>query len=137
MLRAGIWPTSRQLVVALQLPGPRPARLHLRVERTLDGREQLADYLARERYLEVVIPEPLHRFDAVAEHLLLRGVHVWLVPATLIDDILALLAVRSSASVTLAAAIARLPTLPMLRSAMRPLTPPEPRQLRLALPRSS
>lgn len=137
MLRAGIWPTSRQLVVALQLPGPRAARLHLRVDRTLDGREQLADYLARESYLEVVLPEPLHRFDAVAEHLHLRGTHIWLVPARLIDDLVALLAVRSSAPVTLAAAIARLPTLPMLRSALRRLPPPDPRQLPLALPRTS
>jgi hypothetical protein len=137
VLRAGLWPTSRQLVVALQLPGPRETRLHLRVDRTLDGREQLADYLARERYLEVVIPEPLHRFDAIAEHLHLRGVHVWLVPARLLDDIVALLAVRTSASVTLAAAIARLPTLPMLRSALRPLPPLDARQLRLALPLTS
>ena len=137
MLRAGIWPTSRQLVIALHLPGPRAARLHLRVDRTPDGRDQLANYLARERYLEVVIPEPLHRFDAVAEHLHLRGVLVWLVPGSLIDDIVALLAVRSSASVTLAAAIARIPTLPMLSPALRRLPPPDTRQLPLALPRSS
>lgn len=137
MLRAGIWPTARQLVVALQLPQPRPSRLHLRVERNIDGREQLADYLAREQYLEVVIPEPLHRFDPVADHLHLRGVRVWLAPAAVVENIMSLLAVRSTAHVAMAAAIARLPSLPLLRPSLRELPPPDPRQLCLRLPHSS
>lgn len=137
MIRAGIWPTARTLVVALQLPGPRPSRLHLRVDRTTEGRMQLAEYLARERYLEAVVPEPLHRFDSIAEHLHLHDVHVWLVPGPVVDNVMSLLAVRSTASVTMAAALARLPTLTLLRPTLIALPSHDPRQLRLALPHSS
>ena len=135
MLRAGIWPAARHLVVALQLPSPGPSRMHLRVTRTVDGRAQLADYLARERYLEVVVPEPLHRFDPVAEHLHLQGVHVWLVPAPVVDDILTLLGVRATAHVTLASTLARAPATSLTRAALRPLPAPDARQLSLVLPR--
>lgn len=135
MLRAGLWPAARHLVVALQGPGPGRTRLHLRVARTLDGRNQLAAYLARERYLEVVLPEPLHRFDPIAEHLVLHRVRVWLVPGAVLDDLLALLDVRPSAHVTIASALARLPARPLLRGALRELAPPDPRQLCLRIPR--
>lgn len=137
MLRAGIWSTRRQLVVALALWVPGRSRLHLRVGRTVDGRQQLADYLAREPYIEVVLPQALHRFDAVADHLHLHGLPVWLAPVPVVDHVLALLDVRPSASCAIAAALARLPTMPLLRSALIPLPPPDPRQLCLALPRSS
>ncbi len=137
MLRAGIWPTARQLVVAIKLPGPRPSRLHLRVERNLDGRAQLAHYLAREPYLEVVLPELLHRFDPVADHLHLHGVHIWLAPTALVDNVLSLTAARPTAHLTIAAALARLPSLPLLRPALRHLPPPDPRQLCLGLPHPS
>lgn len=137
MLRAGIWSTRRQLVVALALSGARPSRLHLRADRTVAGRDQLADYLARERYLEVVLPEPLHRFDPVADHLHLRGIHVWIAPAHLVDQVLSLLALRPTAAVALAAALARLPAVPLLRSALLSAPPPDPRQLCLPIPRFS
>jgi hypothetical protein len=107
----------------------------MRAPRTLEGREQLAAYLARERYLEVVVPEPLHRFDAVAEHLLLHGVRVWLVPGAVVEDVLALIDAGPTAQVTIAAALARLPARPLLRGALRELAPPDPRQLCLRIPR--
>lgn len=137
MLRAGIWATARQLVVALQLPTTQPSRMHLRVSRTLQGRAQLADYLGRECYLEVVVPEMLHRFDPIVEHLHLCRVRVWLVPTPLVDDIASLIAVRSTAAATLAAALARLPQIATMRSALRRLPPPDHRQLRLIIPPSS
>lgn len=137
MLRVGIWPTARTLVVALLLPGPRPSRLNLRVERTNEGRIQLAEYLARERYLEAVLPQTLHRFDSIAEHLHMHDVHVWLVPDHVVDNISSILAVRATPSLTMAAALARLPTLSLLRPALLSLPRTDPRQLRLALPHPS
>lgn len=130
MLRAGLWSTSRHLVVALQLPAPRPSRLHVRVPRTLEGREHLAAYLAREPYLEVVVPEPLHRFDPVADHLLLHRVRVFIAPCAVLDQLFALLRPGPRAYVTVAAAIARLPTCPRLRLELRELEP-QPRCARL------
>lgn len=134
MLRAGIWPAARHLVVALHLPRPGRSLLHLRVARTLEGRDQLAAYLARERYLEVVVPEPLHRVDAAAEHLLLHGVRVWLVPGAVVEDLLVLIDAGPAAHVTIAAALARLPARPLLRGALRQIPAPDPRQLCLRIP---
>ena len=133
---AALGATRRQLVAALHQVGDALRRVHLRADRTLRGRADLAEHLAALRPA-VVLPETLHRFDPIAGHLHAHGLFVCLAPIPLVDAITNLVGVRSSATLTLAAALARTPSIPMLARRLRPLPPPDPRQLCLPLPHSS
>ncbi len=133
---AALAATRRQLVAALHRGADERRRVHLRADRTLLGRADLAEHLAMLR-AAVVVPEPLHRFDPIAVHLHAHRLFVWLAPVPLVDAIADLVGVRSSATLTLAAALARTPSIPMLARRLRPLPPPDPRQLCLPLPHSS
>jgi len=133
---AALGATRRQLVAALHRGGDVRRRVHLRADRTLRGRGDLGEHLAALR-AAVVLPDALHRFDPIAAHLHAHGLFVWLAPIPLVDAITDLLGVRSSATLTLAAALARTPSIPMLARRLRPLPPPDPRQLCLPIPHSS
>ncbi|MAQ18802.1 MAG: hypothetical protein CMN30_28900 [Sandaracinus sp.] len=133
---AALAATRRQLVAALHCGGDTPRRVHLRADRTLHGRGDLAEHLAA-LAAAVVIPETLHRFDPVVVHLHAHGLFVWLAPIPIVEAIAHLVGVRSSAPLTLAAALARAPSIPILAHRLRPLPPPDPRQLCLPLPHSS
>ena len=136
MIVAALGATRRQLVAALHQGGDVRRRVHLRADRTLRGRADLAEHLATVR-AAVVLPEALHRFDPIAAHLHAQGLFVWLAPSSLVDAIAELVGVRSSATLTLAAALARAPSIAILARQLRPLTSPDPRQLCLPLPHSS
>jgi hypothetical protein len=136
-LHLGLWPAARHLHLAMIHPGAHRPHGHLRFERSLQGRIALAEQLAPRTDLVIIVPELLLRFDPIAAHLHGHSSHLWLAPPYLVEHLLRMLAVRPTAHRTLATALARLPTLPLLRPALRPLLSPEPRQLRLPLPHSS
>lgn len=133
---AALGATRRQLVAALHQGRDRRRRVHLRADRTLRGRGDLAEHLAALR-AAVVLPEALHRFDPIAAHLHAHGLFVWLAPIPLVDGITDLVGVRSSATLTVAAALARTPSIAIFARRLRPLPPPDPRQLCLPIPHSS
>jgi len=135
---AGIWahPADRTLTVVLVRPdGTRPPPL--RVARTDAARAGLVHYLlAVGRDLHVAVAAAVARQDRLAEHLRAHlhtgtALHAWLVPDTLLDAVAAAAGLGPNAARSRAAILARLPTIAAFRPLLRPLPPPDPRQLTL------
>jgi len=122
MITCGLWPAKRHLVAALLKPDGHKPRL-IRSANTSDGRFGLLEFLAATE-AEIVATEALARVDLLpqqaARH---RHLVVWTADDALVAALLRAAAIRDSARA--AALLARLPTIPRLRTSLRPLAVPE------------
>jgi hypothetical protein len=118
----------RRLVAVVLGPGGE-ARRAIRAALTDDGRYGLVTYLTN-LGAEIVAAEGLVRRDAVVQSAVAGGLVAWATP-----DTLAMALARAAAitnPVRIAAMLARLPSIPLLRSQLRRLAAAvDPRQVRL------
>lgn len=125
----GLVLAPRRLVAVLLGPGG-GARRVLRAALTDDARFGLVQYLAAVG-AELVVPDGLLAADPVARRAVEPGLVVWLAPHALVS------ALAQAAAITdpgrLAAVLARLPRIPLLRAQLRRLAAPrrDPRQVPL------
>jgi hypothetical protein len=123
----GLWLARRRLVAVVLGPGG-AARRAIRAALTDDARFGLLEYLAAAG-AEVVATEALARVDLTPAQAARRGLAVWAAGDALVAALLGAAAIRDPARA--AALLARLPAIPLLRSAIRRLAPPDRRQLPL------
>ncbi len=124
----GLVLTPQRLVAVLLRPGGEARRL-VRAALTDDARYGLVEYLAATE-AEIVVTDGLARVDPVARRAARAGLVVWVAPDTLVAAITGAAAITASARV--AAVLARLPAIPLLRPQLRRLpTAGEPRQVPL------
>jgi hypothetical protein len=123
----GLWLAGRRLVAAMV--GPRgEARRVIRAALSDEARFGLLEYLAAAG-AELVTTEALARIDLMPVQAARRGLPVWTVGDALVAALLGAAAIRDPARA--AALLARLPVVPLLRSSLRRLAPPDARQLPL------
>lgn len=113
----GLVLAPRRLVAVLVQPGGE-ARRAIRAALTDEARYGLLDYLGASG-AQVVAAEALVRGDPVARHALRAGLTVWTAPDALVAAIARAAAVTAPARV--AAMLARLPSVPLLRAQLRRL----------------
>ena len=116
-LTCGLVLAPRRLVAVVLGPGGE-ARRAIRAALTDDARYGLVAYLAHAG-AEIVATEALVRTDPAAQHALAAGLVAWAVP-----DALAAAIARAAAipePVRIAAMLARLPRIPLLRAQLRRL----------------
>lgn len=124
----GLVLAPRRLVAVLLGPGGE-ARRAIRAALTDEARYGLVDYLTASD-AQIVAAEALVRSDPVARHALRTGLTVWIAPDALVTAIARAAAITDPARV--AAMLARLPSIPLLRLQLRRLaTTAEPRQVPL------
>ena len=75
---------------------------------------------------DLVLPDWLARSGPLADFALQRGTSVWLVPPAVFETVRIVANVATGPPARTAAALARLPLAPVLRSALRRLSPPPP-----------
>jgi len=109
----GLWLARRRLVAAMVGPEG-AARRVIRAALTDDARFGLVEYLAATGTTELVATEALIRVDLLPSQAARRGLVVWTVSDGLV-----------------AALLARLRVIPLLRASLRRLAPPDTRQLPL------
>lgn len=112
---AGIVLARRRLVAAILHPGDRQHRV-LRAVLTDDARAGLAHYLAAAG-AEIVVPEALAQGDPFASVARAAGLRIWIAPDALVAGIARATAITDPAR--LAAVMARLPGIPLLRAQLR------------------
>ncbi len=127
-IACGLVLAPRRLVAVVLGPGDE-ARRAIRAALSDEARYGLVEYLAAAG-AEIVVSEALVRDDPVARHALCAGLGVWVAPDALVA------AVARAAAITdpsrLAAMLARLPRVPLLRAQLRRLAASiEPRQVPL------
>lgn len=123
----GLWLARRRLVAVVVGPGGE-ARRAIRAALTDDARFGLLEYLAAAG-AEVVATEALARVDLTPAQAARRGLAVWTAGDALVAALLRAAAIRDPARA--AALLARIPVIPLLRSSLRRLAPPDRRQLPL------
>jgi len=124
----GLVLAPRRLVARVFGPGAE-ARRAIRAALTDDARHGLVAYLAAAG-AEIVVAEALVRADPVARHALRAGLVVWAAPDALVAAVARAAAITDPARV--AAMLARLPRVPLLRTQLRRLASAvEPRQVPL------
>jgi hypothetical protein len=123
----GLWPARRRLVAAVLGPEGQARRV-IRAALTDDARFGLLEYLAATG-AELVATEALARVDLLPVQAARRGLAVWTAGDALVAALLRAAGIRDPSRA--AALLARLPAIPLLRSAMRRLVPPDERQLPL------
>jgi len=122
MTACGVWPTSRGLVAVL-IDGTGRAR-SCSVALADDARSGFGLWLVAAG-ADLVVDQALLATDPIAHIARRSGVTVWVANAALIDSL------RTAAGITRrgprlsAALLARLPSIPWLRSLLRRLEPPE------------
>lgn len=127
LVTCGLWLAQRRLVAVVL--GPRgDARRAIRAALTDDARFGLLEYLAAAG-ADLVATEALARVDLTPVQAARRGLSVWTAGDALVAALLGAAAIRDPARA--AALLARLPAIPLLRSAIRRLAPPDRRQLPL------
>jgi hypothetical protein len=127
LVTCGLWLARRRLVAAVLGPGGEARRV-IRAALTDDARFGLVEFLAAAG-AEIVATEALARIDLVPVQAARRGLAVWTAGDALVAALLRAAAIRDPARA--AALLARLPVIPLLRSSMRRLVPPDRRQLPL------
>ena len=124
----GLVLTPRRLVAVVLGPGggaPRAVRAAL----TDDARHGLVAYLANAG-AQIVVTDALVRADPVAQHALAAGLAAWTAPDALVAAVARAAAITDP--VRIAAMLARLPRIPVLRAQLRRLAAAsEPRQVQL------
>lgn len=124
----GLVLAPRRLVAVLLVPGGE-ARRAIRAALADEARYGLVEYLAASG-AQIVAAESLARGDPVARHALRVGLTVWTAPDALVAAVSRVAAITDPARV--AAMLARLPSVPPLRTQLRRLvTATEPRQVPL------
>jgi hypothetical protein len=124
----GLVLAPRRLVAVVLGPGGE-ARRAIRAALTDDARYGLVAYLAN-LGAEIVAAEALVRGDPVAQRVLGAGLVAWAAPNALVAAIARAAAI--SDPLRIAAMLARLPRVPLLRAQLRRLAAaPEPRQVPL------
>ena len=124
----GLVLAPRSLVAVVLGPGGE-ARRAIRAALTDDARYGLATYLGHAG-AEIVASEALVRADPVAQHALAAGLVTWAAPDALVVAIARAAAITDPARI--AAMLARLPRIPLLRAQLRRLAAAvEPRQVQL------
>jgi hypothetical protein len=124
----GLVLAPRRLVAVVLGPGGE-ARRAIRAALTDDARHGLVEYLAAAGP-EIVVAEALVRADPVARHALCACLVVWAAPDALVAAVARAAAITDPAR--LAAMLARLPRVPLLRIQLRRLSAAvEPRQVPL------
>ncbi len=125
----GLVLAPRRLVAVVLGPGGE-ARRAIRAALTNDARYGLVAYLANAG-AEIVAADALVRSDPVAQRALGAGLVAWAAPDALVAAIARAAAITDPARI--AAMLARLPRVPILRAQLRRLTAPaiEPRQVPL------
>jgi len=127
LVTCGLWLARWRLVAAVLGPGGEERRI-IRAALTDDARFGLVEYLAAVG-AELVATEALVRVDLVPVQAARRGMAVWTAGDTFVAALLRAAAIRDPARA--AALLARLPAIPLLRSTIRRLRPPDRRQLPL------
>ena len=124
----GLVLAQRRLVAVILGPGGE-ARRAIRAALTDDARHGLVAYLGNAG-AEIVASEALVRADPVAQHVLASGLVAWVAPDALVAAVARAAAITDPARI--AAMLARLPRVPLLRAHLRRLaTATEPRQVPL------
>ncbi|HET8541631.1 MAG TPA: hypothetical protein VFL83_17265 [Anaeromyxobacter sp.] len=127
-LTCGVVLAPRRLVAVVLGPGGE-ARRAIRAALTDDARYGLVEYLAAAR-AEIVVTDTLLRGDPVARRALDAGLAIWVAPDALVAAIARAAAITDPARI--AAFLARLPRVPLLRAQLRRLANSiEPRQVPL------
>lgn len=126
LVTCGLWLARRRLVAAVL--GPGGARRVIRAALTDDARFGLLEYLAGAG-ANLVATEALARVELTPVQAARRGLAVWTAGDALVAALLRAAAIRDPARA--AALLARLPAIPLLRSSIRRLVPPDRRQLPL------
>lgn len=128
-IACGVVLAPRRLVAVALGPGG-GARRALRAALTDDARFGLVQYLAAVG-AELVVAEGLLPGDPVARRAIDAGLVVWVAPGGLVAALAQATAITDPAS--LAAMLARMPRVPLLRSQLRRLAEPgrDPRQVPL------
>jgi len=127
LVTCGLWLARRRLVAAVLGPGGGLRRV-IRAALTDDARFGLVEYLAAAG-AELVATEALARVDLMPVQAARRGLAVWTAGDALVAALLRAAAIHDPRRA--AALLARLPTIPLLRGAVRRLVPPDERQLPL------
>ena len=127
MKTCGLWPGQRYLVAVVADDGrlTEPAR---KVSYTDEARCALVHYIESHhgRGCAFVATTSLARTDPIVRHAAMRGVHIWMAPDPLIDDLRVLAGKANASTAQLALLLARLPLCVLLR--------PQLRLMRLQLP---
>lgn len=127
LVSCGLWLARRRLVAAMVGPGGEARRV-IRAALTDSARFGLLEYLAATG-AELVTTEALARVDLMPVQAARRGLPVWTAGDALVAALLRAAAIRDPARA--AALLGRLPAIPLLRSLIRRLVPPDQRQLPL------
>ena len=127
-ITCGLVLAPRRLVAVVLGPGGE-ARRAIRAALTDDARYGLVAYLAN-LGAEIAAAETLVRGDPVAQRAIGAGLVAWVAPHALVTAIARAAAITDPARI--AAMVARLPRIPLLRAQLRRLAAtPEPRQVPL------
>jgi hypothetical protein len=80
---------------------------------------------------QLVLPQSLARADPIARFALARDIPIWVVPNSVVEAVTTLGRLDLLPAGRIAAALARLPSIPFFRRDLRRLEPPDRRQLDL------
>lgn len=132
-LLCGVWAGRRGLVAVLVDDDGAAGRPFVISTASPESRWEVLERIDAAQGLDwqIVLPQWLARHDALAHFALARGIAVWLVPNRLVEAVRTLGRLDRLPANRIAAALARLPRIPLFSSELRRLQPPDRRQLRL------
>jgi len=129
-MTCGIWPAGRRLVAVITEGGGSERTLVL--ASSDDARWGLVQLLTRSVCTELVVPETILRADPIVRMAAAEQVPMWSVPRAVIDPIRRAAGISERSPKKIAAVLARLPAIPVLRQQLRRVAlPVTSRQLRL------
>jgi hypothetical protein len=126
----GVWLARRDRgLVAVVVDEDGHAQSPVTFDRDADAAWGLLDWLDAWVGLDcdLVLPDWLARSGPLADFALQRGSSVWLVPPAIFATVRIVAHLVTGPPARTAAALARLPLAPLLRSGLRRLSPPSPR----------
>lgn len=135
-LVCGVWPGRKGLSAVLvdTADGGTAARPALRMScASPESRLELLQHIDATHGLDwqLILPDWLARADLLADFAQARGVPVWTVPPHVVEAVRILGHLDALPAHRVAAALARVLCVPLFRTQLRRLRPPDPRQLSL------